>query len=352
MYCEASMSLRRIKFLPLFKETLLKWNQDNCIRLGASLSYYTIFSLFPLILVTLTIVQLLLDNSDAARDVILDALTSVTGGFRDEFVAALRAAREARAGTGILGPVLLILGASWVFGELVSAFNIIWGLEAPAEGGPMHFVRVTFFSFALILAGVFLLLVSMILSALLTTMGGVVETLPGGVLMWRVAHKAFNLIILTLVFALLLKYLPQTYIPWSDVWPGAILTALLWSLLQFAIAYYIAFSQFGAYGAIGSILALVVWVYLSSQVLFLGGEFTTVYARHYGSRALGPVDEPVHPASFDAHPVPAHKPRPLVAPHAIVTGATGVTLGVLGTIGVAALALVVSLGRAVRRLFV
>jgi membrane protein len=279
------MRARYAAFFALLTEAALKWNTDNCLRLGASLSYYTIFSLFPLILVILAIVQLLLKNSDSARDAILEALMRVTGGFRDEFLSALQAAQQSRRASGTIGAIMLFLGASWVFGELVSAFNIIWELEAPERGGPLEFLRATVFSFALVLAGAFLLLAAMVISAVLAALGAVLQQLPGGALLWGVVSATINLGVLTLLFALLLKYLPQTQVAWRDVWLGAALTAVLWTLLQSAIAYYIALSSYKDYGAVGAILALVAWVYLSSQVLFFGGEFTHVFAQRYGSRA-------------------------------------------------------------------
>ena len=275
---------RWIDFFGLAKRAAIKWNADNCLRLGASLSYYTIFSLFPLILLVLGIIQLLLSNSDTARAAILDSLARVTGGFRDEFVQTLEVVQQTRRASGIIGAITLLFGASWVFGELVSVFNIIWGLQAPERGGPLQFLRATLFSFALVLAAAFLLLVSMIVSAVLTALGAILATLSGGVLLWSIASGILNLLVLTLIFALLLKYLPQTDVAWGDVWLGAALTAVLWSLLQNAIAFYIALSSYRNYGAIGAILALVAWVYLSSQVLFFGGEFTAVYAQQYGSR--------------------------------------------------------------------
>lgn len=278
------MRRRWIAFLHLLKEAGLKWNADNCLRLSASLSYYTLFSLFPLILVVLAIIQLLLNNSDDARAVILDALARVTGGFRDEFVQTLEAAQRTRGASGLIGAAALLLGASWVFGELVSAFNIIWGVQAPQRGGPMQFLRATIFSFALVLAVAFLLLVSMLVNAALTALGDFMAALPGGATLWGVAHGILSLLTLTLIFALLMKYLPQTTVAWRDVWLGAALTAALWTVLQSAIAYYIAWSSYKDYGAVGAILALIAWVYLSSQVLFLGGEFTNCYARRYGSR--------------------------------------------------------------------
>ncbi len=279
------MRFRLTNLWPLCKETVAKWYADNCLQLGASLSYYTLFSLFPLILVVLAILRLLLINSDVARDAILEALSSVTGGFRDEFVATLQAAGQTRRASGIIGTISLVLGASWVFGELVRAFNVIWGVEPDADSGLMAWVRVTFFSFALVLAMAFLLLVSLIVSAGLTALGEVTATLPGGVVVGVVVHWLINLTVLTIIFALLFKYLPRTRVGWRDVRLGAVLTAITWSGLQYAISYYIAWSSYKNYGAVGSILALVVWVYLSSQVVFLGGEFTAVYARHFGSRA-------------------------------------------------------------------
>jgi membrane protein len=279
------MNIRHIKLIPLLKATVTAWYADNCLRLGASLSYYTLFSLFPLILVVLTVVRLLISNSEAARDAILLGLTSVTGGFRDEFIATLEAASKTRRTSSVIGLLTLIVGASWVFGELVSAFNIIWRVDTETQSGLLAWLRLTFFSFALILAAVFLLLVSMIISALLTTLGHFTEALPGGTIMGMLTHGLINLIVLTGVFTLLFKYLPRTRVRWQDVWLGGLLTAITWSILQYGIAYYISVSSYKDYGAVGSMLALVAWVYLSSQVLFLGGEFTAVYARMYGSRA-------------------------------------------------------------------
>lgn len=258
------MRLRQMDLLLLFKNTAKKWNDDNCLRLGASLAYYTLFSIFPLILVVLLIIKLVYLNSDPVRDAILDALESVTGGFRDDFLATLEAASQTRKTSGILGIIMLFLGASWVFGELVSAFNIFWVVKSRGRGGPMEFLRMTFSSLSLVLAVAFLLLVSMIASAALTAIGKFMTALPGGALMWGVAQVLVSFCVLTLIFALLFKYLPQTRVTWHDVWLGAALTGIVWSLLQFAISYYIALSSYKNYGAVGVILALISWVYLSS----------------------------------------------------------------------------------------
>jgi membrane protein len=281
------MAIWQLNWGRLFRETGQKWLADNCLRLGAAVSYCTLFSVFPLMLVILAIAQAVLQDSSAARDIILDALARVTGGFRDEFVATLEAVQGARGPSGIVGATLLLLGASWVFGELVSAFNLIWGVEASGASGLRAWARTTFFSFALVLASAFLLLVSMVVSALLAALSSWVTALTGGGGLWAVGHLLLNFAVLTLIFAVLLKYLPQTAVAWGDVWPAAVITALVWSLFQGVIGLVIAWSDYGRYGAIGSILALVAWVYSSSQILFFGGELSVVYARRYGSRRGG-----------------------------------------------------------------
>jgi membrane protein len=268
----------------LIRETAHKWLADNCLRLGASVSYCTLFSVFPLILLILAITQVVFRDSTAARDLLLDTLANVTGGFRDEFVATLEAVQTANRPSGVIGAVLLLLGASWVFGELVSAFNLIWGVEASSGGGFRAWARTTFFSLALVLASAFLLLVSMVVSALLALLSSWVTERTGGGLAWSIAHLLLNVAVLSLIFAVLLKYLPQTRVAWGDVLLGAVLTALAWSALQGAIALVIAWSNYASYGTIGAVLALVAWVYSSSQILFAGAEFSVVFARHYGSR--------------------------------------------------------------------
>jgi membrane protein len=363
----AGMQFERVKLFSLVKAAGLKWYEDNCIRLGASLSYYTIFSLFPLILVVLTIIRLLLDNSEDARNAILDALASVTGGFRTDFETALRAASQTRIASSIFGIVALLVGASWVFGELVSAFNIIWRVEAPASGGPMHFLRTTFFSFALVLSVAFLLLVSMIISAVLAAINQMLTTLHGGFILWQILHVSINLGVLTGIFALLFKFLPQTHVEWHDVWLGAFLIAALWTVLQVAISHYITFSSYENYGPVGAVLALVVWVYLSSQVVFFGGELTSVYARWYGSRALesNVAALPQVPAAASPeHAFPARSvgkgqkaeenveldPFPAGSHERLKSGITGILLGIIGTVGITVAAVCLSIWRAVRRL--
>jgi membrane protein len=328
-----------LKWWPLVHETATTWYAHNCLRLGASLSYYALFSLFPLILVVLAIVRLLLVNSDAARDAILGGLARATGGFRDDFVSALATASETHAATGVLGAITLLLGASWVLGELVSAFNIIWEVEAPTSGGPFAFLRAPVFSIALVLIVAALLLTFMLVSAAVTTFVAFTTTLPGAAIAGGLVQVVLNLGVLTLLFALVFRFVPRTQVAWHDVWLGAGLTALNWTVLQVAITYYIALSSYQDYGAIGAILALVAWVFLSSQVMFLGAEFTAVYARRYGSRVRSSAGVALASAVVEHRPtgVPTTEPTPPQRPttppmRPITAGGVGLTLGVIATL--------------------
>lgn len=333
------MSLRRLRWWPLVHETATSWYAHTCLRLGTSLSYDALFSLFPLILVVLAIVRLLLVNSDAARDAMLGGLVTVTGGFRDDFVSALAVASDTHAATGVLGAITLLLGASWVLGELVSAFNIIWEVEAPTSGGPFALLRAPIFSVAQVLIVAAVLLTFLLVNTALTAFVTFTATLPGAAIVGSLVQVVLNLGVITLLFALVFRFVPRTQVAWHDVWLGAGLTALSWTVLRFAITYCIALSSYQDYGAIGAILALVAWVFLSSQVVFLGGEFTAVYARCYGSRARasaglaaataanarqrtgGPATVPTRLAAVDA---PAMRP--------FTAGGVGLTLGVIITL--------------------
>ncbi len=293
-------SIGQIHWFSLVHATFQKWSGDNCLRLGAAVSYCTLFSIFPLILVVLALAQLVLTDSVRARDAILNALAGVTGGFRDEFLATLDAVQHTHASTGILGVVMLLFGASWVFSELVSAFNTIWGVTTVKHGGVFMWMRTTFFSFALVFATGFLLLVSMVVSALLALFGDWLTAITGAGVIWTMLHIVINLGVLTLIFTVLLKYLPQTRVAWGDVWLGALLTAILWSILQGCIALVIGWSNYGSYGAIGAVLALVAWVYSSLQILFFGAEFSAVFAQRYGSRQA----RSVVPERVNSRPTP------------------------------------------------
>lgn len=285
------------KWLNLFKQTFSEWSEDNCLRLGASLSYYTLSSLIPLLLVIASVLSIFLTSAQGQayqqRAVTAIANAIKNPQFAEQLTTTLTGAKSGKSSGGIIGTVIgfatLLFTASGVFGELDSAFNIIWDVPNEAQGkGIWGFIRTKFLSFTLVLGVAFLLLVSTILS---TALNAILTYLNlGPAWLFSVLNFFVTLGIISLVFALLFKYLPDTKVEWGDVMLGGVLTAVLWTIGQYLLAFYFSFSSsFTSYGIIGSVLAFLVYVYYSSQILFLGGEFTQVYARTHGSHAAAPT---------------------------------------------------------------
>ncbi len=297
-------SLKDNAVVKVLKETAGGWDEDNVNRLAASLAYYTLLSIAPLIILTVAVAGLAF-GQDAAREHIGGELASVVGGGADTAVKAI--AKNAQSpGSGvfsvIVGVVVLLFGASGVFGELQSALNTVWEVAPKPGRGIWGLVKDRFFSFTLVIGVAFLLLVSLVVSAALTWAGQVFSsTLPGGAAVWHVLNFLISLAVVTALFAVMFKAVPDAKIRWRDVWVGAGVTALLFTLGKLLLGLYLGSAGVSsAYGAAGSIVALVIWVYYSSQVLLIGAEFTEVYARLFGSKIV--PDE-------KAVPLPRSEPR-------------------------------------------
>ena len=289
-------SLRENSVWQLVKETGSGWDEDNVARLAAALAYYTLLSIAPLIVLAVAVTGLAF-GEEAARQHIAGELASVVGTGAAEAIQSI--AKNARApGTGVLsiavGVVVLLFGASGVFGELQAALNTVWDVAPKPGRGIWGIVKDRFFSFTLVVGVAFLLLVSLVVSAALTWVGAFFEhTLPGGAVLWQVLNFCISLGVVTALFALIFKTLPDVRIHWRDVWVGAAVTAGLFTLGKFGLGLYLGSAGVSsAYGAAGSIVALVIWVYYSAQVLLLGAEFTEAYARRFGSRIV-PDDQAV-----------------------------------------------------------
>ena len=289
-------SLKDNPVISVLKETATGWDEDNVARLAASLAYYTLLSIAPLIILAVAVAGLAF-GQDAAREHIGGQLASVVGGGAATAIQSI--AKNAHTpGTGIfsiiVGILVLLFGASGVFGELQSALNTVWDVAPKPGRGVWGLVKDRFFSFTLVVGVAFLLLVSLIVSAALGWAGQVfASALPGGALLWQVLNFCISLAVVTALFALMFKTLPDVHIKWRDVWVGAGVTAVLFTLGKFLLGLYLGSAGVSsAYGAAGSIVALVIWVYYSSQVLLVGAEFTEVYARRYGSR-ITPDDKAV-----------------------------------------------------------
>jgi membrane protein len=284
------------------KETATDWSDDDASRLAASLAFYTLLSLAPLLIIVVAIAGMAL-GPEAARGQIATELGQLVGAQAARGIeAVLASARSPTGGTisTIVGAVVLFIGASGVFGELQYALNHIWEVKAKPGRGILGEVKDRFFSFTMVLGVAFLLLVSLILSAALSVVGRTFTTaLPGGELLWQGLNFAFSFCLITGLFALIFKYVPDVEIRWSDVWVGAAMTALLFTIGKSLLGVYLGKASFNSsYGAAGSLVVLVVWVYYSAQILFLGAEFTQVQAKRRG-RPLKPTEKAV--ALIDAH---------------------------------------------------
>ncbi len=268
------------------KETGNDWLDDNASRLAAALAYYTLLSLAPLLVILIGIAGFFL-GPEAARGQVATELGSVVGAEAAEGIQAIIfSARSPSSGvlSTIVGVVALFIGASGVFGELQSALDTIW--EVAPKPGRSIFVQVKerFLSFTMVLGVAFLLLVSLVLSAALSAVGGVfANALPGGEFVWQGVNFVFSFAMVTGLFALIFKYIPDAKVEWRDVWAGAAVTSFLFSLGKLGLGLYLGKAAVGSsYGAAGSLIVLVVWVYYAAQILFFGAEFTQVQARRRG----------------------------------------------------------------------
>jgi membrane protein len=289
-------SLKDNAIVQLLKDTATGWDEDNVARLAASLAYYTLLSIAPLIILAVAVAGLAFGES-AAREHISSEMAGVVGAGAADAIQSI--AKNARApGTGIVslvvGIVVLLFGASGVFGELQSALNTVWEVAPKPGRGIWGLIKDRFFSFTLVVGVAFLLLVSLVLSAGLTWAGQFFESsLPGGAVVWQVLNFFISMAVVTCLFALIFKTLPDVHIKWRDVWVGSAVTAGLFTLGKFGLGIYLGSAGVSsAYGAAGSIVALVIWVFYSAQVMLVGAEFTEAYARRYGSR-ITPDDHAV-----------------------------------------------------------
>jgi membrane protein len=270
----------------IVKQTAREWARDDASRLAASLAFYTLLSLAPLVIIAVSVAGLLF-GTEAARGRIASELSALVGPSAavgiQAVVASARSQTSGALGT-IVGIVTLLVGASGVFGELQYALDTIWEVRVKPGRGIIGEIRDRFLSFTMVLVVAFLLLVSLLLSAALSAVGHVFSSaLPGGELFWQVANFFFSLAMVTGLFALIFKFVPDVQIHWSDVWPGAAVTALLFTIGKSLLGFYLGRASIGSsYGAAGSLVVLVVWVYYSAQIMFFGAEFTQVQARRHG----------------------------------------------------------------------
>jgi membrane protein len=283
------MTLGLREVVALGKETIDHWLEDKVSALAAALSYYALFSLAPLLLIVVGVAGLVF-GTKAAEGELYDQISALIGGDGAAAVQSLMVSMHQRTSGGIVatavGVLILVFGATGVFAQLQDSLNTIWRAKSPTTNDLLDFLRVRFLSFSMVLGIGFLLLVSLILSAALSTLGAYLGGFfPGWVVLGHLIDNAISIVGITVLFAMIFKVLPDTYVAWRDVWLGALFTSFLFTVGKFAIGFYLGRAGItSGYGAAGSLVILLLWVYYSALIMYFGAEFTHVYSLRRGSR--------------------------------------------------------------------
>jgi membrane protein len=326
-----------VKFKPpknlfrLFVQAGKAWSDDYAPSMGAAISYYTVFSLAPLLVIVIAVAGAVFGR-DAVTGRIVAEMRGLVGDQGASFVQSLvLASSNHHQGlvAGGISIVVLLLGATSVFTELQTALDRIWHVpESEKPTGVWSILRARLLSFGVILALVFLLMVSLIVSAALTAVDSwTTGLIPGMAVLAHVLNFALSLAVATVLFAFIFKMLPSTYIAWDDVWVGAFTTAVLFEVGKFLIGLYIGRSSLTQpFAAAGSLVVVLAWVYYAAQIFLLGAEFTKLYAHQQGSRQAEPAPDAVTAAvaatpaapvqaapSRHAHPAHPEQPSPAIA---------------------------------------
>lgn len=317
----------------LLKLTWEEWTDDNGASLSAALSYYTVFSLAPILVIAVAVAGLFF-GEEAARGQLVGQIRGMVGEQGAELTQTMIAnASEPAKGTlaTILGVLTLLFGATGAFSEMQASLNHIWDLPKRKSSGMWNWISTRFISFTLVLGTGFLLLVSLILSAVFAAMTELFGRVGVDLEVWgQLINFVLSFVLTGVLFALIYRILPDVDIAWRDVWVGAFVTAALFSVGKLLIGIYLGNAGTAStYGAAGSLVVVMLWVYYSAQILFLGAEFTQVYSRMFGSRrderALvtsrkeGSFRSP-KTASSELAPALAQEPAPAPQPSAAESG--------------------------------
>lgn len=283
------------RLLRIVKRTAQAFFEDDVTRLGAALAFYTTIAVAPIMVLSVAVAGMFLESSDA-RDTVVREIRDLVGEPAAQAVATLPSPAMERGGVvaTTLGGVTLLFGALGVFRHLQSALNSIWRTRPP-NLDLWKLIRYRITSLAVVVATGFLLLVSLILSSVLNWLATrMMNRLDLPVLYFEMINIILSFGLITVLFALVFKLLPDTRVPWRHVWLGAGVTAVLFTLGKSALGLYLAHARItSAYGAAGSLVALLVWSYYASQIVFLGAEFTRVTTLSNGGRDFSPLDQPL-----------------------------------------------------------
>jgi membrane protein len=280
--------MKKLSIIKLLKETVKEWNEDRVPLWAAALAYYTVFSLAPLLIIAIAIAGAIF-GEDAARGQLDNQIQGLLGAQGAAAVQTmLQNTQKPNSGgtiTTIFGVITLLFGASGVFGQLQDALNTIWQVKPKPGRALKGFLQSRFLSFASVLVIGFLLLVSLVLSAVLSGVTAFLGRWIGEIaIVGQVINFAISFGVITLLIAAIYKFLPDVEVPWKDLWVGAAATALLFNIGKFLIGLYLGGGGVSStYGAAGSLVVILIWVFYSAQIILFGAEFTQVYAKHRGS---------------------------------------------------------------------
>jgi membrane protein len=272
----------------LLKETASAWVEDKASSRGAALAYYSMFAFAPIVLLAVSLAGLVY-GEDAARGKVAEQLQGILGGpVADAIESLVRSAGNKRASTlaAVVSLAVALFGAATLFGELQDTLNTIWKVAPRPGRAVVGIIRDRAFSFAMVLSAGVLLIASLIVTAALNAVAHYFNpaSLPGGVSLWQGLNWLVSLAFVTLLFALIFKVVPDVHVPWSEVWVGAILTGVLFTVGKYLLALYVTRAGVASpYGAAGSLVVAMVWVYYSAQIVLFGAEFTRAQARRSGT---------------------------------------------------------------------
>ncbi len=273
----------------LLKQAAASWSEDRAPSMGAAISYYSLFSMAPLLVIIIAVAGLFF-GADAVQGALFGQISDLMGEDAARAVdEMLKHAQEPKTGgvATVVSVLVLLFGASTVLAELQGALDVVWRVPVrEKESGLWRWLRTRLLTFGMVLAMAFLMVVSLVLSAVVATLGKWWGPMFGA---WEAVAHAADLVVslglLTVVFAAIYKFMPRAHIRWRDVWIGAGVTSLLFTIGKILIGLYLGKSDIASsFGMFGSVAIMMVWIYYSAQIFLLGAEFTWVYANEYGSR--------------------------------------------------------------------
>ncbi len=276
------------RFYDLAKKAVSAWFEDYAPSMGAAIAFYTVFSLAPLIIIVITVASVFWGR-DAVQGQLFEPLSVLVGAEGVKAVQSVAQSAQAHQQgpyTTIVSGLLLVVGSTTVFAELQRALDRIWDVPvAKRKPGIWNVIRTRLLSLGLVFAIAFLLIVSLLMTSLLGAMGSMSAVLlPDWVVLHYVVNIAVALVFLTVLFALIFRYMPKATVAWHDVWTGAFVTAVLFEVGRYVIALYVGKASAAfSYAAAGSLVIVLIWVYFAALVFLLGAEFTRVYAHEHGS---------------------------------------------------------------------